>query len=184
MEQETKKKILTGIIIAAAVLLFAAFVFFLAFIGRFNRYNDGLYGFSVDYPRRWQKIVHPQPNGAVVFISPKTTALDVFQENVNISVEDVPSELASLKSFSDKIVLQMTKVFNNIKIEESKPYNLGSRKGYRLVFSALKPDYKVLTVWAIKSGEKAYILSYIAATKQYPQYLPLVEEMIKSFKVN
>ena len=182
MEPSTKKRLLIGMVVAAGVLLLAAVVWYLAFVGQFAAYQDGTYGFTIKYPRSWQKAVHPQPGAAVVFVSPKETALDAFQENVNIAVADVPPELATLKSFSAKILEQMTKVFKNIKVVESREVTFGGRRGYRVVFVADKPDaVTILNEWTIKGGDKSYILTYMAMTRQYKTYLPLVEEMIKSF---
>jgi len=180
----TKKTILIAIAITAGVLLLFAILWFLNFTGQFHLYRDKAYGFSIKFPKHWQVISHPQPGGAVVFVSPKETAMDAFQENVNIAVQDVPPGIATLKTFSDQILLQMSKVFTNLKVTESKAITFGGRSGYRVLFAAEKPDaIRILNVWTIKSGSTAYILTYMAAARQYKAYLPLVEEMIKSFRL-
>ena len=180
MEQRHKKAILIGVCAAAG----AGMLWGLAWLGKFDVYKDKTYGFSIEYPRRWQKVVAPQPGAAVVFVSPKENPQDRFQENVNITVQNVPAEIATLEDFSDRAVLQMTKVFKNIKVAETKDITFGQRRGRQVVFVAEKPDaITILTVWALKGADKAYILTYMAATRSYSTYLPLVQEMIRSFEL-
>jgi eukaryotic-like serine/threonine-protein kinase len=184
MERQTRKKILVWIAVSLGAVLVGASLAYLAYIGQFSRYLDRSYGFFIKYPRLWERIEHPQPGGAVIFVSPKETPVDSFRESVNISVTDVPPDLTGLKEFSDKAILQMTKSFSNIKMIESKEVMFGDRKGYKVLFSAEKPDpINVLTVWTIRRGEKAYILTYMAASRHYKTYLNLVEFMIKSFRM-
>ena len=185
MQQATKKKLLLGLAAAGGMLLCAAVLWYFVFISQFSPYYDKTYGFDIQYPVGWQVIRSPNPKVAVVFLSPKENALDVFRENVNITIEDVPAQIANLKSFSDKIILQMTKVFKNVKVRESRPFMFGQRNGYRVVFTADKPDaITILNVWTIKSASKAYILTYMAISRNYQQYLGLVDVMIRSFKLH
>jgi len=182
MDAVTKKKLLIWIAIAAGALLFIALLCFMAFVGQFNTYRDNPNGFTIKFPRRWQVVSNPEPGGAVAFISQKENAMDRFRENVNIAIQDVPPDVATLKSFSDQILLQMSKVFGNVKAVRKKNVTFGGRPGYMVQFSVDKPDkIQILNVWTIK-GDKAYILTYMALTDKYKKYLPLAGHMIKTFK--
>ncbi len=184
MQPQTKKTILITLASIAGALLLAAAGWLLYFNSHFGSYQDAQHHFIVKYPTAWKFIKSPQPSVAVVFQSPKENALDVLQENVNITVQAVPPHLASLKSFSDKIYQQMTVVFKqNIKVVENVSLDFGGRRGQRMVFEAPNPDnLKMVVVWTIK-GDQAYIFTYLGLIKTYPQYGPLVEEMVKSFKL-
>ncbi len=183
MEAQTKKTILIWIAATAGVMCLAGILWYLSYIGQFSTYLDKAYNLSVKFPRHWQLVMHPQPGGSVVFISPKENPLDTFQENVNITVQEVPLEQSTLKSLTEQITLQMTKVFNNIKLEESLSIMIGDRKAQRILFSVEKPDaINILSVVMVKV-DKAYILTYMSAAKKYKMYLPLVERMIKSFRL-
>lgn len=185
MEQATKKKLLIGLAATAAVVLLAALIWLIIFNSQFRVYADRVDRFSIRYPSAWQMVPHPQAGASVVFVSPKETALDTFRENVNISIQDLPMEISSIKGLTDTILLQMTKVFPNIKVAQSLPVEFGGHKGNRVLFVADQPEkVRILTVWTVKGASKAYILTYMATGKAYPTYLPLVEEMIKSFRLN
>ncbi len=185
MDAATKKNVLIGIAALAGVLLLAALGWFIFQASQFATYKDATYKFSIKYPKAWKMVAAPQPGAAVVFVSPKETALDTFQENVNISITPVPPEIATLKNFSDAILMQMKTVFNNLQVKESREIEIkGARKAARVVFVAEKPDkVHVLNIWTVKGGSSAYILTYMAASSRYEKYLPLVEEMIKSFEI-
>src|SRR4051812_36855776 len=106
MEAATKKKLLVGLLILAGGLLLGSISAYLLYLGQFARYQDSEYSFLIKYPRAWKLVVHPQPGAAAVFLSPKENALDVFQENVNVTIQDVPPDLATIKSFSQRILFQ------------------------------------------------------------------------------
>lgn len=185
MEQATKKTILIWVASVAGVLLAGAVGWLIVFNSQFRTYHDNEYRFTVKYPGAWQVFAHPQAGAAVAFVAPKETALDTFRENVNITIEDLPLETSSLKGLTDKITLQMTKVFPNVTIAQSIPIDFGGRKGHRVLFAIDKPDkIRILTVWTVKGADKAYIFTFMAAAKSYPTYLPLIEAMIKSFELN
>ena len=180
MKENIKKYILISIAVIAVGLLGVVLWWFM----QFGTYTDKTYGFSIQYPSAWKLVQTPAEGVAAAFLSPKENAMDRFQENVNVSIEDVPAELATTKNFSDKVLEQMTKVFKNIKVTESKEVMFGQHRGYRAVFVTDTPDkVTILTVWTIKNGNRAYILTYMAMTRQYQTYLPLVETMIQSFKL-
>ena len=170
--------------VMAALVMAAGIVLIVDHAVQFAGYQNSSYRFSLRYPKNWQVIESPQPGVAVVFLSPKETALDVFRENINITIQPVPDEIASIKTFSRTIVEQMTAVFKtNIKIIEDKPVTFGSRTGHRLVFEAPKPDnLKAVVVWTIRR-DQAYILTFMTTMRKYPQSSSKVEEALKSFQL-
>ena len=183
MEQKTKKIILISIAAVAGTLLLAALVFYVFFQSQFTVYQDTTHGFSVKYPKDWQKLVAPQPGAAVVFISPKETALDVFLENVNISIEPLPEGISNVQGLSEQIILQMTQVFGNMQITGKKAVTFGGRKGYAMVFAVEKPRaMRILNVLTVIGAKNAYVFTYMSMGNRYKTYLPLVTEMIRSFR--
>lgn len=184
MNTQVKKNILIAVGVMAALVMVAGAVLIVYNAGQFADYQNSSYRFFVRYPKNWQVIESPQPGVAVVFLSPKETALDVFRENINITVQSVPDEIASIKTFSRTIIEQMRAVFKtNIKIIEDKPVAFGGRTGHRLVFEAPKPDnLKAVVVWTIRR-DQAYILTFMTIIRKYPKSSSKVEEVLKSFRL-
>ena len=184
MKPSFKKTILIVIASLAGFLLLAAAGWYLYFILQFSVYQDIQYKFSIKYPKTWQVIVHPKPDVAVVFMRPKDTALDAFQENFNVTVQASPAELSNLTAFSAMVKTQMTGVFGKrITILEDKPIKFEWRQGHKMVFEAPKPDrLKMVNAWVLRGGQ-AYILTFLGQIDKYPKDLLVVNEMIRSLKL-
>ncbi len=183
MEAATKRKILTWIAIGVGCCILTAGFWYLSFIGQFYPYRDDMYKFRIKFPRKWQYVVHPMPGGAFAVYKPFVAGQEGFRDTVNVSVQDLPANIATIKDLTNTVLNQMKAVFNNLKVEISQPAMLGERKAWMVVFSADKPDpMKILTVWTIRDAEKAYIVTYIARAGTYQESLPLVEYMMKTFK--
>ncbi len=183
MKPETKKIILITLWCLAATVLAAGAVGLWIRASQFSLYQDSQYQFSMKYPKDWEKREHAYGT-AVVFVRPKQTALDIFQPNVNVTVQDIPDTVATLGSFSETITKQMKTVFkNNINIIEDKNFTFGQRRGHRLIFAAPQPDnLKTMVVWTIKAG-RAVIFTFIAKADQYQALLSTVDQMVESFQL-
>ncbi len=183
MKQETKKKILMSLLVLLALVFAAGVGWLIYYMSQVKEYKDSEHKFSIVYPSKWEKNER-YLGTAVAFVRPKQTALDVFSPNVNISVQDVPDEIATLKSFSETITKQMTTVFQkNITIVKDQDMDFGGRKGHILVVNAPQPqNLKSIFVWTIK-GSKGYIFTFMSRIDQYKEVEPLVDRMIHSFKL-
>jgi len=184
MEASLKKNILIGIAITAGLLLLAALGFFLYFIAQFSEYHDDQYQFSIKYPKSWKVIIQPKANVAVVFLRPKDTALDTIQENFNVTVQPVPTDIINLAQFSAKIKTQMTAVFQkSINIIEDKPLHWGWREGHMMVMEAPKPDHlKMVNAWVLVQ-DQVYILTFLGDMNKYAQDSLYINEMIRSLQL-
>jgi hypothetical protein len=183
MDQGAKRTTLIILWCFATAILIAGAVWWGVKFSKTASYHNSQYGFSVQYPRQWQKMEHYQGT-AVAFIRPKQTALDIFQPNVNITIQEVPDQIATLSSFSSTITKQMNVVFKkNISIKEDKDVEFAKRKGHILIVDAPNPSHlKMLFVWTMK-GDFAYLLTFMAQTTQYQELLPTINAMIKSFEL-
>ena len=182
MEQNTKKIILIVIATLAGILLVAGAVWLWIYYVPYDTYENSQFKFQVKYPREWQK-AEGYAGSVVTFVRPKQTALDVVQPNFNISVQEVPAHIATLKSFSETITKQMIAIFDkNMQIVEDKDFTFGNRQGHRLIIDAPQPqNMKAIFVWTIK-GSLAYIFTYMSKIDQYKELAPTVNQMVSSFE--
>ena len=181
MKSSQKKIILLIIAWSAAALLLVASGLFLYFIMQFSVYQDDQYKFSIKYPKNWKVLVHPRPNVAVIFMRPKDSALDIIQENFNVTVQPVPPSILTLDAFTGTIKRQMTGVFGkSINIVEDKPIHWGWREGHMIAINALNPDHlKMINAWVLRS-DQSYILTFLGDMDKYDKDRLYVEEMIRS----
>ncbi|MBF0490966.1 MAG: hypothetical protein HQL15_10250 [Candidatus Omnitrophica bacterium] len=183
MEQESKKTMLIVIWCSAAVLLLGGALWGWFYLSQFSSYHDKQYNFTLKYPVKWEKMEKFQGT-AVTLRRPKQTALDTFQPNVNITVQEVPGKIATLASFSEAIMKQMKAVFKtNVIVLEDKSCTFADRPAHLLVLAAPKPsNLKLRFVWTIK-GSFAYIFTFIAQGNQYNELVPTIKGMVDSFEL-
>ncbi len=183
MEQAKKKIILVVILCATVLVLIAGSIWLWIFLSQFSSYHNRQYGFNLSYPVKWEK-TDDYKGIAVAFIRPKQTALDTFQPNINITVQNVPAHIATLSSFSETITKQMTAVFEkNMKILEDKNCKFAKRPGHRLVVAETDSSHlKIIFVWTIK-GSEAYVFTFMAEDKQYDELFPIIKRMIDTFEL-
>lgn len=184
MKPKTKKIILITIASLIGLALVALLVFYIWFSSLFSVYHDKQYNFSMKYPKSWNKVVAPQAGAAVAFVSPKETAMDIFQENVNIAVQDMPDSISTAKALAEQATVQMTAVFKDVKVAQHREVKFGGRSGYLVLFTISEPKpAAILNVFTVKSAERAYIFTFMSMVNRYRDYWPLVQEMIRSFRV-
>jgi len=184
MQASLKKNILVGIVLTAGLLLLAALGYFLYFNAQFGVYQDAQYKFSIKYPKTWKVIAHPRANVAVVFLRPKDTALDILQENFNVTVQPLPKDVFTLAKFSAAIKDQMIGLLGKyMNIVEYKPLQWGWRQGYKMVIEVPKPKHiEMVNAWVLRSNQ-AFILTFLGDMNKYAKDSLLVNEMIRSLQL-
>lgn len=183
MDQDKKKNTLIIVWSLAALVLAALLSWFGYQVMTYATHHDKQYKFSVTYPKAWKKMENFY-GAPVAFIRPKKTALDTFEVNVNISVQEVPDHLATMATFSETITQQMTAVFDkNIVVLEDKDIRFANRDGHMLKIESAKPnDAVMLFVWTMK-GPFAYIFTFSAQRAQYKEEWSVVKKMMDSFEL-
>jgi hypothetical protein len=179
-----KKTVLITILALAGIILLAALGWYLYFESQFRVYHDHKYHFSIKFPQTWQVFVHPKPTVAVVFLRPKDTALDTMGESFNVVVQPVSEQDHILTVFNADVKNQMLAVFGkHITIVQDKPISWGWRQGHKMVFEAPAPDHLVMVnAWTLRI-DQAYILTYLGDLNKFFRDSLVVDEMIRSFKL-
>jgi len=147
-------------------------------------YENSRYGFALKYPAVWS-FAENLGGAAAVFVSPKEHALDIFQENVNIVVQDISQNPLGLDQYTATAITQMQAVFGtNLEILDSSPTLIDGREGHQFGFIGKGPDgnFQYLCRWTIV-GTSAYQITYTAMESGYPKLLPQAERMMRSFKI-
>lgn len=148
----------------------------------YYNYKNEAAGFTMKYPATWA--VKENYKGAVViFHSPVENALDFFQENVNIVIQDLTNEPNNLVIYTEKAIRQLKAVFGkNAEILESTEIYLDDMLGNKLVLIGKggPADVKYMIVWGLKDN-KAYQFTYAATVPDFDRYFNQVEKMMASF---
>jgi len=139
------------------------------FMVAFNQFHDDAGKVRMYYPRGWQVKEKPLDNVVAIFVSPKETALDSFQETVNFSIYDMPENVLSLDDYVKLAFEQITAVFRDLKVTEKKAFKVAGHQGYRVELRVKGTPSMALVVYLFTIHEKGYNLFYMGAEDRYPR---------------
>jgi len=133
------------------------------------------------YPASWAK---QEKSNAIFFLSPKENEKDLFQENVNLMLQDLSQQSMSLEQYTELTKKQVVDNFGASAIISLKNTTIAGQQGKEFVYSMNYQgrSLKLKQYWFIK-GNIAYLFSYTADPTKYEKYESVVTEMIKSFKI-
>ncbi len=184
MQRRRKQTIITIISGAIGLVLILTVGWFFAKRYLSLEYENAPYGFALKYPAAWS-FAEDQGGAAAIFYSPKETALDIFQENVNIVVQDISQNPMSLEEYTETAITQMQAVFGtNLEILDSSPIFIDNRPAHRFIFIGKGPDgdLQYQCRWTL-TGTTVYQITYTAIASGYERHLPQAERIMKSFRI-
>lgn len=142
-------------------------------------------GYEISYPESWTK---QQKGTATFFLSPKENEKDLFQENVNVMVQDLSSQPMTLEDYTNLTRRQIIQALGSSAIISIKDLNFSGQEAKEIVYNMPKNtmqgrnlNLKLRQVWFIK-GYKAYLLTYTAESSEYDSDFETAKEIFDSFK--
>lgn len=140
-------------------------------------------GIKFKYPKNWQETPAIDKLTRIV---PKNMISSSLTPEFFITIDELfqSETLADYTKFS---IGQIEALGQNAKIIKSGQIQLGETQGYQVVYESRDNIHKVnfleMQVWIV-NDKKAYILTYRAKDKSYPEFAKTVEEtIIKSFRL-
>jgi hypothetical protein len=145
-------------------------------------YVDKLNNFSMDYPGDWKKA--GTPNG-VAFLSPKEDTTDIFQENVNLLIQDLADQPMTLEQFNAYNKKQLNDNIGASANFSMQPATLAGQNAeiayWNMTYQGV--PLKIEQYWFVK-GKKAYVFTYTAQPAKFSKYESIAIRLIKSFRFN
>jgi PsbP len=146
----------------------------------FIPYTNNELGFTVEYPSTW--IVSAAPSSPFVFI-------DAPEVDAHFWIKVNQSEMQTLKEIADKTVNDLTNVEVNtpymlVEVNTANYYLAGHRAAKVIaVGTPLNGTYeeKWVNIQAFIDGKLYEVLS-IAKSAQYPEFEPIFQHMLESFR--
>ena len=120
----------------------------------------------------------------MVFLSPKENVMDMFQENVNVILQDLSRQLMTMEQYTAVTKKQVIDNFGVASILSLKDVTIAGQPAKELLYNMnyQGKKLKVKQCWIIKNN-KAYLLTYTAEPEQYNKYENIAVEMTNSFKL-
>lgn len=138
-------------------------------------------GIKFKYPQNWQETPAIDKLTRIV---PKNTISSSLTPEFFITIEEL-FQSETLEDYTKFSIRQIEALGQNAKIIKSGQIQLGETQGYQVVYELRdnihKVNFQEMQVWIV-NGKKAYILTYRAEDKSYPEFAKTVEDtIIKSF---
>jgi hypothetical protein len=144
-------------------------------------YKNPMYGIAIQYPSNWEKIEYSKTalsiggsNLIVNFLAPIVNASDHWREHLMIQV---------LKQAQIKKLMPQSQI------------TIGNRQGFKSLYNSTMRIFnldrntestlhiKTMNVWVTISNGDTYLLTYKAVAARYQDYVPTIQKMIDSFKI-
>ncbi|MCK4310224.1 MAG: hypothetical protein KAV80_02095 [Methanomicrobia archaeon] len=148
----------------------------------FLTYENSTYGIKIMYPKEWE-MMESYMGTVVIFLSPKESDSDVFQENLNVGVQDLSAQPMTLDEFTDLNIEQIKTLFT-IEVVDSSPTTLANTPADKVIYNLKQGQYdlKLMQIYTIKD-DIAYVITYTAEEDKYLDFLDTIQIMINTFEI-
>ena len=146
-----------------------------------EEYTTDLY--SIKYPASWIFSEDHAMGATFHILSPKDGASDVFNENVNLIIQDLTGTNIDLDAFVQLSEKQIEEMIGEGNIVRSERFTSGSLELHKVVYSGEFNGFelKLIQHYQIKD-EKAYILTFTAQKSAYDRYKSFGQGILNSFR--
>jgi hypothetical protein len=154
-------------------------------------YIDKKENFTTIIPKEWEIIKSKnnesnQTGHITIFRSPKENPNDIFQENIVISIKKTDKNITNNNNFQIQTIIKKLASDNkDFKLENISSINIDDNqtgKRIKYGFKKLGIDFKTEQVFSI-ANNKIYIFSLLAVQKTFEKYTPILNFILKNFKI-
>ncbi len=159
--------------IVTILTLFAASI-------NWQTYTDNVKHFNMKYPDKWTK---QNSANTIIFLSPRESDKDLFQENVNLMLQDLSKQPMNLSQYTELAKKQIIDNLGASAIVSIKKIILAGQQGREIVYymKYQSKSLKLKQYWFIKEST-AYLFTYTAEPSDYDKYESVATTIINSFR--
>lgn len=147
-----------------------------------QQYSHRKLRFSILLPRAWHKIEGTY-NTTVIAESPLQGSDDVFKENINVTVTELPGEISlhTLYEMNKDEIMQRLSLFSDF---DEGSMRAGLLAGRWFAFNSKVQNVSVRVISAIWVKDKrVYVVTCIALLKDFPAYEPIFKKAMGSLRI-
>jgi hypothetical protein len=138
--------------------------------------------FSISYPKTWT-VDRSGENGTSFYLfSLFLSSNDIFQENVNLIIQDVKGYGITLDAYTEFSIDDIGKSIQNSRITENIRKSAHGLSYHKMVYTGEINNFKLTFMqyyWV--ENEKVYLLTFTAEPDQFNKYLPVADRILNSF---
>jgi hypothetical protein len=146
-----------------------------------GRYYKKQEGFSIRFPAEWEQKENVM-GSVVIALSPAEGADDAFRENVNVTVEALPSPM-TLDEYFNLSMANLKNLLSEGQEPEVSDATLGGEKAKRFVCQMTMGQINVKsTVYVAVKGTRGYLLTCSATPDSFDAYKARFEKIAGTFR--
>ncbi|MEM6878852.1 MAG: hypothetical protein AAF544_09855 [Bacteroidota bacterium] len=141
--------------------------------------------YSIQYPDSFTLDDSGLMGSEFFLFSRQLSSTDMFRENLNLMVLDLPAEHMSLEEYGRLSEEQAASYFNDFEIMESEVIETENGEYYQIAYTGTQGRF--LLRWLQKywfMGGKAYTLSLTCEQDTYDNYGPVGEQIMATFTLS
>ena len=149
----------------------------------YKNYINQDFGIQLSYPESYE-LKEDLMGTVVVFFTEQKNSSDLFQENLNVMVQDLSAQPMTLAEYTDLSREQIKLIVTDSKILSSKKITLAGNPAYEFVYTGKQGqiDLKWKQKYTI-IGDTAYLLTYTSEIDEFDNYLDAFNQIFASFKL-
>lgn len=149
----------------------------------FRTYSNSVLGIKMQYPSNWLKLNlsrSSSPVPVVAFMHPAGKPVAALFLSGNVNNGNIT--LAAIVNVREN---QLKLAGNNLHLVTSTPATLAGNPAHKIVYTMTAPKGKFQAMQLISLvGKKAYFITYVVPAANYTTYLPAIETILNSTKIN
>lgn len=165
------------------ILFFIHFLVFKADAQSQTFKADSTNSFYISYPELWELEENTKPGVLLQLMEPNEDSKDLFQENFSVVLEKFLENNYSLKKYSEEAETTFLKYLTKPDVYQRESITIDGKEGNRIFIDAKIGKYKLSFVqYFIVFDRQAYIITFSFEVKKKTKYLPLLDEIMKTFR--
>lgn len=148
-------------------------------------YSNPFFGIQMQYPSNWFKLDLSHNSSSILIVAFRTPA-GVSPGSLNILGGNVSSGNVTLNPLVSRSINQLNQTGKILHLISSTPASFAGYPAHKIVYTTISPqgnESEIMQLISIASN-KAYFITYAAPIANYTNYLPTIQTMISSIKIN
>ena len=139
--------------------------------------------YTIKYPKSWIFSADDQMGATFHILSPKDSEEDVFNENVNLIIQDLAGTNIDLDAFVQLSEKQIKELIPKSNIIRSERLKSGSLELHKVVYTGEINGFNLKLIQHYQiNNDKAYILTFTAQESAYEGYKYFGQQILNSFR--
>ncbi|MBR9860864.1 hypothetical protein GYB22_08975 [bacterium] len=140
--------------------------------------------YNVQYPPAWELRDQRQMNTEFILLAPADGDDDLFRENINLLIQQLPAETNTLDKYIARSEQDIKKMIDGSEILVSERKTDENGEYHILKYSGRQQIYNFVFEQQVRiMGDKAYCITFAAEQQNYPKYKETGEKILNSFYI-